>query len=229
MEIAGGGDGADSCSAELAEHAEYPRHVVDERTGEWLRHELPMHGIEECCESIPEAWGEGSPAHEVHSDSRRAHCLRVDVTDTNDDHKRSAGAMLKHQRATEHLHPTGHLHRSRTRHQGGAEVGSIQGAVWDGDTLWGEGLLGCSGCVTAAAQRVLREVEDLHQSDALMHHEVCWPHPELTDVCASASLSSVVLHECIRCFLNEMKWNCAKAACDCAVVPFERMWMLLRS
>ena len=177
------GDGADDCISELAEHAEDPCHAVDEHARGLLRHELPVYGMEECCECTREGGGEGRPVHEAHSDSGRARCLPVDDTGTHKDHERPSAAMPSHRHTTEHLH---HV---RPRHQRRAEVGSVQGAVCDGDTLWGEDLLGRSGCVTAAVQWALHEVEELHQSDALMHSEGCWPHPDLTHVCATASLS----------------------------------------
>ena len=176
MAFAGGEDCADACNAELAEHAEHPCDSIDNRAGGFIRHELSMPGMEECSESIAEGGVGESPAHEVHIDSRRSHCLRVDDTHTHEGHEQPAAAMPTNQCATEHLHD------ARTYHQGRVEVGSIQRATRADDTRWGERLLGCSGRVTAAAQRALQEVEELHQSDALMHYEVCWPHPELTDV-----------------------------------------------
>ena len=179
VEYAGEGDGVHACDAELLKQAEYQCHAVDKCAGGILRHELPVHGMAESCESTPEGRGKEVSAHEAHSDPRGIHCLPVDDTDANEDQARPAVAMPKQQRTTEYLH------HARPCQQVGVEVGSIQGAVCHGDTLWGEGLLGCSGHVSAAVQRALREVEELHQSDALMHYEVCWPHPDLTEVCAS--------------------------------------------
>lgn len=46
------------------------------------------------------------------------------------------------------------------------------------------GLFGESGKATTEVQRVLKDIEEVHQSDALMFFEIMWPFCELDEVCS---------------------------------------------
>ena len=59
-------------------------------------------------------------------------------------------------------------------------------------------LLGSSGEMTAAVQRAMREVEEVHETDALMQYEMCLPTPDLTQVNMPFSFSSNDICQCMR-------------------------------
>lgn len=66
----------------------------------------------------------------------------------------------------------------------------IEEAACHGASMGEVELLGSSGDMTAAVQRAMMVVEEVHQRDALMQYEGCFPHPDLTRVRAFDSSSS---------------------------------------
>lgn len=90
----------------------------------------------------------------------------------------------------------------------------IQEGAYDNASLGVAELLGSSGHMTAAVQLVMREIEEVHQSDTLMQYEACFPYPELTQVSVFPSLRSRNLCQCMRCRLLNMTWENAFKKCS---------------
>ena len=170
MEEVGRGQCTDACRGELAEH-----------------HEHSMHSVDDFGESHPEGDGTVRPAHAAHAahvESCGALCSHVNRMDVHGEQEEArwhacaspqSAAMSKDCRGTDLPH---HACAYTARH---ANAAGNQRAVYVGEPMWGA-LLGCSGHVTAAAQESLKEIQEVHQSDGLMHFEGCWPHPVLTKV-----------------------------------------------
>lgn len=68
-------------------------------------------------------------------------------------------------------------------------------------------LLGSSGQMTTAVQLAMREVEEVHQRDALMQYEGCLPHPDLTQVSTFISTNSNDTCQSMRWRLLDMTWD----------------------
>lgn len=98
----------------------------------------------------------------------------------------------------------------------------IEEDAYDDASLGEVQLLGASGHLTAAAQQAMREVEEVHQRDALMQYEACAPHPDLTQVSTLFSTSSNDMCLCMRWrWLDMMTW--AQLVNECSP-PITRFW-----
>ena len=180
VEAPGAGGRAVAWEGELVQHLRHG--TAEEGARRFVQHEPPMHGMEQVCESNPDGMEGTCSAQASHSDAWNPRCLHGDHADATPDEEGGRGhayvvrkpvAIPKERNSEQQL----------TQHAVPATAGRGQQAAHDGGLPCGGDLLGCSAHVTAAVQRVLREVEDLHKSDALMHFETCWPHTDLTEVC----------------------------------------------